>query len=51
MPAVRLFFGAVLISAEKSDIYFEVKAVLCFYFYALGDIFRKIKTPATIFYA
>ena len=39
--------GAVLISAEFTDIYFEVKAVLCFYFYALGDIFQKIKTPAT----
>lgn len=41
MSAVRLFFGAAFISAENSDIYFEVKAVLCFYFYAFGDVFRR----------
>ena len=32
MLAVRLFLGAVFISAEFADIYFEVKAVLCFDF-------------------
>ena len=41
MSAVRLFFGAAFISAENSDIYFEVKAVLYFDFYAFGDIFRR----------
>ena len=41
MSAVRLFFGAAFISSEKSDIYFEVKAVLCLYFYAFGDVFRR----------
>ena len=40
MSAVRLFFGAAFISAENSDIYFEVKAVLYFDFYAFGDVFR-----------
>ena len=43
MSAVRLFFGAVFISAEFTDISFEVKAVLCFYFYAFGDVFRRSK--------
>lgn len=38
---MRLFFGAVFISAEFTDISFEVKAVLCFYFYAFGDVFRR----------
>ncbi len=41
MSVVRLFSGAVFISAEFTDISFEVKAVLCFYFYAFGDIFRR----------
>ena len=41
MSAVRLFFGAVFISAENTDIYFEVKAVLCFEFYAVRDVFRR----------
>jgi hypothetical protein len=41
MSAVRLFSGAVFISAEFADISFEVKAVLCFYFYAIGDVFRR----------
>ena len=41
MSAVRLFFGAVFISAEFTDIYFEVETVLCFDFYAFGDVFRR----------
>ena len=41
MSAVRLFFGAVFIFEEFTDISFEEKAVLCFYFYALGDVFRR----------
>ena len=41
MSAVRLFFGAAFISSEFTDISFEVKAVLCFYFYAFGDVFRR----------
>ena len=41
MSAVRLFFEAVFISAENSDIYFEVKAVLCLYFYIFRDVFRR----------
>ena len=32
MSAVRLFSRAIFISAKNSDIYFEAKAVLCFYF-------------------
>ena len=40
MPATRLFSGASFIFAEFTDISFEVKAVLCFYFYAFGDVFR-----------
>ena len=40
MSAVRLFFGAVFILSEFTDIYFEVKAVLYFDFYAFGDVFR-----------
>ena len=40
MSAVRLFSGAVFISAKNTDISFEVKAVLCFDFYAFGDVFR-----------
>ena len=38
---VRLFSGAAFISAEFTDISFEVKAVLCFIFYAFGDVFRR----------
>lgn len=41
MSAVRLFFGAAFISSENTDISFEVKAVLCFYFYDFGDVFRR----------
>ncbi len=41
MSAVRLFFGAVFIPSEITDISFEVKVVLCFYFCAFGDIFRR----------
>ena len=41
MSAVQLFFGAAFIPAENTDILFEVKAVLCFYFYACGDVFRR----------
>ena len=38
MSAVRLFFGAVFILSEFTDIYFEIKSVLCFDFYAFGDV-------------
>ena len=41
MSVVRLFFGVAFISAENSDIYFEVKAVLCLDFYASRDVFRR----------
>ena len=41
MSAVHLFSGAVFISAEFTDIYFEVETVLCFDFYAFGDVFRR----------
>ena len=41
MSAVRLFSGADFILSEFTDIYFKVKTVLCFYFYAFGDIFRR----------
>ena len=41
MSVVRLFFGAAFISAEFTDIYFEVKAVLCLDFYASRDVFRR----------
>ncbi len=41
MSAVRLVSGAAFISAENSDISFEVKVELCFYFYAFGDVFRR----------
>ena len=41
MSAVRLFSGAFFILSEFTDIYFEVKAVLYFDFYAFGDIFRR----------
>ena len=41
MSAVRLFFGAVFILSEFTDNYFEVKTVLCFDFYAFGDVFRR----------
>ena len=38
---MRLFSGASFFSAKLTDISFEVKAVLCFYFYASRDVFRK----------
>jgi hypothetical protein len=41
MSAVRLVSGAIFISAEFTDIPFEVKAVLCFDFYAFRDVFRR----------
>ena len=41
MSAVRLFSWAFFISVEFSDISFEVKAVLCFDFYAFRDVFRR----------
>ena len=41
MSAVQLFSGAAFISAEFTNIYFEVKAELYFYFYAFGDVFRR----------
>ena len=41
MSAVQLFFGAFFILSEFTDIYFEVKAKLSFYFYAFGDVFRR----------
>ena len=41
MSVVRLFFGADFILSEFTDISFEVKAVLCFDFYAFGDVFRR----------
>ena len=41
MSVVRLFFGAFFILSEFTDIYFEVKAELSFYFYAFGDAFRR----------
>ena len=43
MSAVRLFSGAAFISAEFTDISFEGKAVLCFDFYAIRDVFRRIR--------
>ena len=41
MSPVELFFGAAFISAEFTDISFEVKAVLCFEIYAFRDVFRR----------
>ncbi|MBE6368434.1 MAG: hypothetical protein E7052_11105 [Lentisphaerae bacterium] len=41
MPATRLFSGAVFILSEFTEISFEVKVVLYFDFYALGDVFRR----------
>ena len=41
MSVIRLFFGADFILSEFTDISFEVKAVLCFDFYASGDVFRR----------
>ena len=38
---MRLFSGAYFILSEFTDIYFEVKAELYFYFYAFGDVFRR----------
>ena len=44
MSAVRLFFGADFILSEFTDIYFKVKNVLCFDFYAFRDVFRRSET-------
>ena len=44
MSAVRLFFGVDFILSEFTDIYFEVETVLCFDFYAFGDVFRRSET-------
>ena len=44
MSAVRLFSGADFILSEFTDIYFEVETVLCFDFYAFGDVFRRSET-------
>ena len=41
MSAVRLFSGASFISAELTDISFEVKAELYLDFYASRDVFRR----------
>ena len=41
MSLLRYFFGAAFISSEFTDYYFEVKAVLCFNFYAFRDVFRR----------
>ena len=41
MSMVRLFFGAVFILSEFTDISFEVKVVLCFGLYAFKDVFRR----------
>ena len=41
MSAVRLFFGASFVSAEFTNISFEVKAGLSLDFYAFGDVFRR----------
>ena len=41
MSAVRLFFGADFILSEFTDNYLEVETVLCFDFYAFGDVFRR----------
>ena len=41
MSAVRLFSGAFFVSAEFTDIPFEVKAELYFYFYASRDVFQR----------
>ena len=71
MSAVQLFFGAVFITAENTDIYFEVNKFSVFVFMRLEifseetamsckialtatilrlrELFRKIKTPPTIF--
>ena len=38
---VRLVFGVAFIPSEFTDIFFEEKAVLCFIFYAFGDVFRR----------
>ena len=38
---MRLFIGADFISSEFTDISFDVKAVLCFDFYAFRDVFRR----------
>ena len=37
-------FRAAFISAEFTDISFEVKAVLCLDFYASRDVFRRSET-------
>ena len=41
MSALRLFFKAVFIAAEFTDILFKVKVVLCLDFYAFRDVFRR----------
>ena len=41
---MRPFSGADFISSEFADIYFKVKTVLCFDFYAFGDVFRRSET-------
>ena len=38
---MRLFAGADFILSEFTDIYFEIKAVLCLDFYAFGDVSRR----------
>ena len=43
MSAVWLFFGADFILSEFTDNSFEVKAILCFDFYAFGDVFRRCR--------
>ena len=39
--AENCFPVRILFHSENTDIPFEVKAVLCFYFYAFGDVFRR----------
>ena len=41
MFVICSFSGAVFILSEFTDISFEVKAELSFYFYAFGDVFRR----------
>ena len=41
MFVICSFSGAAFISAEFTDIYFEVKAELYFDFYAFRDVFRR----------
>jgi len=44
MSLVRYFIGAIFLPVENTDIYFEVKSILCFDFYAFGDVFRRSET-------